>query len=92
MTRLRFIKSWGPNKPGDIKLTDSKSTVHWLVDVYKFAVIETGKPAPVIEPTKPAPIKVTLEPERDLYKYVRNPQRDKMVTGAPKAKITKPNF
>jgi hypothetical protein len=65
MTRLRFIKPWGPNKPGDIKDTASQATVHWLVDVYKFAVIE---------------------PEQDIYKYVRKPQYHKMVMHAPKAK------
>ena len=73
MAKLRFIKAWGPNKPGDIKETESKATIYWLVDVYKFAVIE---PSPAPEP----------EPERDLYKYVRKPQQHKMVTGAPRAK------
>jgi len=77
MTKLRFVKAWGPNKPGDIKDTASQATVHWLVDIYKFAVIE-----PTFAPAlPPAP-----EPERDLYKYVRKPQQHKMVTGAPRAK------
>ena len=75
MTRLRFIKSWGPYKPGDIKENPSGSTIHWLVDVYKFAVIELAPPP------APAPA-LALAP--DLYKYVRKPQRDKMVT-RPKA-------
>lgn len=79
MTKLRFIKPWGPYKPGDIKDNASGSTIHWLVDVYKFAVIKSD------EPTIPEPIPEP-EPERDIYKYVRKPQQHKMVTRAPKAK------
>ena len=67
MTKLRFIKPWGPYKPGDLHEPKSANTVHMLVDVYKFAVIEpTFAPEPALE--------------RDLYKYVRKPQQHKMVT------------
>jgi len=87
MTKLRFVKAWGPNKPGDIKDTASQATVHWLVDIYKFAVIEPDNPIGTAEPvgavtdaTAPKPV------ERDLYKYVRKPQRDKMTKGPTGAK------
>lgn len=83
MTRLRFIKSWGPYKSGDLHEPKNTNTVHMLVEVYKFAVIE---------PDVPAKIEVAPEPEpgrdfyKDFYKYVRKPQQHKMVTGPQRAK------
>jgi hypothetical protein len=77
MAKLRFIKRWGPYRPGDVHEPNHANTVHMLVDVYKLAVIEPD--APASEEPKP-------EPERDLYKYIRKPQQHKMVSGAPKAK------
>jgi len=76
MTKLRFIKAWGPYKPGDIKEAESPVTIHWLVKVYKFAVIEPDTPAKI----EPVPVKT--EPVPDLNKYIRKPQRDKMVRQA----------
>lgn len=43
MVKLRFICPWGPYKVGDIKETASGTTIKWLVDIYKFAVIEPPK-------------------------------------------------
>jgi len=87
MTRLRFIQPWGPYKPGDIKDTDSKTNIHWLVDIYKFAVIEpdnliaTALPvSPVTDVTAPKYV------ERELYKYIRKPPKDKMTKGPIGAK------
>jgi hypothetical protein len=87
MVKLRFIQTWGPYKPGDIKDNPSPATVHWLVDVYKFAVIEPDNPVATAEPietitdaTAPKPV------ERDIYKYIRKPQRDKMTRGPIGAK------
>jgi hypothetical protein len=81
MTKLRFIKPWGPYQPGDLHEPKNANTIHMLVDVYKFAVVEPEEPAkPGIVP-EPDP-----EPERDLYKYIRKPQQHKMVTGPPRAK------
>ena len=78
MTILRFIHPWGPYRPGDLRETGSKTTVYWLVDVYKLAVIE---------PMVPAQAEPIPEPERDLsYKYVRKPPKDKMVKGPKAAK------
>jgi len=76
MVKLRFIQPWGSYKPGEIKETASLTTVHWLVDVYKFAVIEPDNP---IATAKPAEVITdATAPECDLYKYIRKPQRDKM--------------
>lgn len=71
MTRLRFIKDWGPYKAGNIMVTESPTTVMWLVDRYGFAVIE-----PVEEPRVPEP-----EIVRSAYaesRFLREPRRDKM--------------
>jgi hypothetical protein len=72
MTKLRFIKPWGPYKPGETKETDQKSTIHWLVDVYKFAVIETPD-----NPIATAPPDDTIT-DTTAQKFIRNAPRDKM--------------
>jgi len=79
MVKLRFIQPWGPYKPGEIKETASLTTVHWLVDVYKFAVIEPDNPIATAPPV--APVTDATAPkfvECDTYKYIRKPPRDKM--------------
>lgn len=48
-TRLRFIKPWGHYKVGDIKLTESPTTVLYLVERHKVAVIDELVPEPVPE-------------------------------------------
>lgn len=79
MTRLRFIKYWGPYKPGDTHEPKNANTVHMLIDVYKLAVIEPDNPVATAEPD-PFITDVTA------LKYLRKPQRNKMVAGPPKAK------
>jgi hypothetical protein len=74
MIRLRFIKDHGDKKAGDIQVTESPTTAHWLVDVHKVAVI--AEPEPIVEP--PAPI-----PE---LKFLRTAPMDKMVNGPRRAK------
>jgi len=69
--RLRFIKQWGPYKVGDIKETESPTTVLYLVERHGVAVIdELGpEPDPVPEP-----------------KYLRTATRDKMLKSPARAK------
>jgi len=76
MVKLRFIQPWGSYKPGEIKETASLTTVHWLVDVYKFAVIEPDNPVATAKPAEV--IMDATAPECDLYKYIRKPPKDKM--------------
>ena len=71
MTKLRFVKAWGPNKPGDIKDTASQATIHWLVDVYKLAVIEPDNPIATAPPAAP-------ETDVAVPKFIRNAPKDKM--------------
>jgi len=86
MVKLRFIQPWGPYKPGDLHEPKNANTIHMLVDVYKFAVIEpdnliaTAESAEVVKDAKAT--------ERDMYKYIRKPQRDKMTKGPIAAKDT----
>jgi len=71
MTKLRFIKAWGSNKPGDIKDAASQTTVHWLVDIYKLAVIEPDNPVA----TGPRATPVT---DVAVPKFIRQAPKDKM--------------
>jgi len=87
MTKLRFVKAWGPNKPGDIKDTASQATVHWLVDIYKFAVIEPDNLIATALPVSTvADVTAPKYVERELYKYIRKPPKDKMTKGPIGAK------
>ena len=60
----------------EIKETASLTTVHWLVDIYKFAVIEPDNPVATAKPAEV--ITDATAPECDLYKYIRKPPKDKM--------------
>lgn len=71
MTRIRFIKPWGPKKAGDIQETESPTTVRWLVEVYKVAIIEPDNPIATAEPAEP----VT---DVAVPKFIRKSPRDKM--------------
>jgi len=82
MTKLRFVKAWGPNKPGDIKDTASQATVHWLVDIYKFAVIEPDNPIATALPVSPV-ADVTAP------KAIPKAPRDKMLISPVAAKSGK---
>ena len=80
MTKLRFIKAHGDKQAGDIQMTESATTVHWLVDVYKVAVIDvptvTAKPImPVTDVTAP--------------KTIPKAPRDKMLISPLRAKSGK---
>ena len=79
MAKLRFIKAWGPNKPGDIKNAASQATVHWLVDIYKLAVIEPDNPIATALPAVPV-TDVTAS------KFIRKAPKDKMTKGPIGAK------
>ena len=70
MTKLRFIRPHGDKKAGDIQETESATTVHWLVDVYKVAKIDV--------PTFTAkPVKVVTD--ATAQKAIYKAPRDKMV-------------
>lgn len=70
MTKLRFIKDWGPHRVGEVSITESQTTVHWLVDVYKVAKIDV--------PTFTAkPVKVVTD--ATAQKAIYKAPRDKMV-------------
>ena len=71
MTKLRYIKPHGPNKVGDIQVTESATTVRWLVKVYKVAVIEPDNPIATAEPVAPV-ADVTAQ------KFLRYAPKDKM--------------
>lgn len=43
VTKLRFVKDWGPYKKGQLHYTTSPTTIHYLVDVYGVAKVETDK-------------------------------------------------
>jgi len=43
VTKLRFVKDWGPYKKGQLHYTTSPTTVHYLIDVYGVTKVETGK-------------------------------------------------
>jgi hypothetical protein len=72
MTKLRFIKPWGPYKPGDLHEPKNANTIHMLVDVYKFAVIEPDNPIATAEPTD-------ITTDTTIPKYLRRPGRNKMM-------------
>ena len=72
--RLRFIKPWGPYKVGEIKLTESPTTVMWLVERHKVAVID--EPEPIAEAPEPVP----------ETKFLRKAPRDKMQKSPVRAK------
>ena len=78
MTRLRLINNWGPHKAGDIIETASPTTVMWLVERHKVAVIEPRRVAPPAPrlPGAYAPSGWTGATE---MKYMRKPKRNKMV-------------
>lgn len=88
MTRLRFIKDWGPYKAGNILVTESPTTVMWLVDRYGFAVID-----PLPEPDNPVATAEPQEPDADytVPKFLRAPARDKAVKSPRKAKRETPH-
>lgn len=69
MVKLRYIKAHGPYKPGDVQLTSSSTTVHYLTQVYKVAIVDEGKPDPFI-------------PVQAAEKAFLRPQRDKMARGS----------
>lgn len=79
MTRLRFIKPWGPYNPGDTHYPQQANTVRWLVDVYKVAVIEPDNPVATAEPG-------SFMADVTAPKYLRKSPRNKMVAEPPKAK------
>ena len=87
MAKLRFIKPWGDWRPGDTHEPKNANTIHLLVDVYKLAVIEPDNPVATAEPAESVTEAMAPKlPERNLYKYVRKPHRNKMMTQAPRAK------
>jgi hypothetical protein len=79
MTRLRFIKDHGNKKAGDTQDTESPTTVMWLVERHKVAVIEPDNPIATPPPAEP----VT---DYSASKYLRTAPRDKMQKSPVKAK------
>ena len=75
--RLVFIKPWGNYKVGDIKETESKSTVRWLVDVHKVAEVEKAREIP--------PFVRDLD-DLPVPKYYRRSPSNKMVKSPAHAK------
>jgi len=82
MTTLRFIHPWGPYKPGDLHEPGNANTVHMLVDVYKFAVIEPDNPVATAEPEPFEPFMA----EWTAPKYLRRPGQHKMMQSPKGAK------
>lgn len=80
--RLKFIKPWGTYKVGDIHITESPTTQHYLIDVHRVA-IDAG-------PDRSAePIIVVAQPTAQVTgeaKFLRGPKHDKMLRGPRKAK------
>jgi len=74
---LRFIKSWGNHKPGDVLDTTSETTRLYLVERYKVAEVYVAPVAP------PSWAQGTVAPES---KYFRGPTKDKMFKSPAKAK------
>jgi hypothetical protein len=77
MTKLRFIRPHGDKKAGDIQETESATTVRWLVDVYKVAVIYM----PIITAN---PAKVVTDVTAPKDKALDMPTQDKMVRASSK--------
>ena len=65
VTKLRFIKDWGPYKKGQLHYTLSPTTVHYLVDVYKVAKVEADK-----KKTRKTPEKTKTQDEVSEYEFV----------------------
>lgn len=83
--RLRFIKSWGTYRVGDIKVSASPTTIMWLVDRHKVAVIDSDPP-PVAQQ-----LDVAID-DMPKVKYLRRPKRDKMLKSPTKAKAERGEF
>jgi hypothetical protein len=69
MTKLRFIKQWAQHKPGDVMETASKTTAHWLVDVYKVAVIDRQAQPAIRAFSAPPENKMVQTPRRKKSQY-----------------------
>lgn len=82
MIRLRFIKDHGDKKAGDIQDTESPTTVMWLVERHKVAVIEPDNPIATPQPAEP----VT---DYSAQKFLRQAPVDKMVNSPVEAKSGK---
>ena len=71
MVKLRFIKPWGTYKPGDLLESRNANTVHMLVNIYKFAVIEQDNPVATAEPSG-------VVTDVAVPKFIRQAPKDKM--------------
>lgn len=85
-TRLRFIKDHGDKKAGDTQETESPTTVMWLVERHRVAVIEPDNPIATAEPAEPV---IDLTGPISEPKYLRKAPLDKMVDSPVAAKSGK---